>query len=250
MSDGEKRPRATDIDLLGDAPAPLEAGDEIVGSGTDDHSDPGWPSADRRRSGRRARWAARRKSGPRWKHALVEWGTVALVAVLLALGVRTFVFQAYFIPSGSMLPTLGIGDRILVNKLFFSSSSLKRGDVIVFARPAAATCGIGEKDLVKRVIGIPKDVVTSLGNTVVINGTPVKEPYLPSNTQLGTAISRRTQYGQYLPKRIPPGEYFVMGDNRVNSCDSRYWGYVSSNEIVGKVVLDWWHNGRPSFHIF
>jgi signal peptidase I len=180
----------------------------------------------------------------------LEWSAIAVVAVLLALGMRTFVFQAYYIPSGSMLPTLGIGDRILLDKLFFSASKLKTGDVIVFARPPAAVCGIGEKDLVKRVIGIPGDRVTSQGNTVLINGKPIREPYLPPNSYLGPEVSRQTIYGQHLPSVIPPGKFFVMGDNRAYSCDSRYWGYVSSNEIVGKVILDWWQHGHPAFRVF
>ena len=118
MSDGEGRPRETDIDLLGPprdgaGPAPLESHDGIDPSGSDEESHLGGLNTDGRRAKRKTTWAARRRSGPRWKRALVEWGVIAVVAILLALGVRTFVFQAYYIPSGSMLPTLGIGDRIL-----------------------------------------------------------------------------------------------------------------------------------------
>jgi signal peptidase I len=187
---------------------------------------------------------------PRWRRSLIEWGSIALVALVLAVLVRTFVFQAYYIPSGSMLPTLGIGDRILLDKLFFSPSKLHTGDIIVFTRPPAASCGVGEKDLVKRVIGTPGETVTSRGNTVFINGQAMTQSYLPPGALLGPQITTRTIYGQTLPSVIPSGEFFVMGDNRTNSCDSRFWGYVSANEIVGKVVLDWWHNNRPAFHIF
>jgi signal peptidase I len=175
---------------------------------------------------------------------------IAAIAVVLAVVIRTFVFQAFYIPSGSMLPTLNIGDRILLDKLFFSPSSVHTGDIVVFARPPAASCAIGERNLVKRVIGTPGETLSSNGNTILINGKPMPQTYLPRGALLGPPITTHTIYGQTLPVTIPPGKYFVMGDNRTNSCDSRYWGYVSANEIVGKVVLDWWHNNRPAFRIF
>ncbi len=198
---------------------------------------------------RRGRRRARRRQR-RWNRVLVEWAVILFFAVALAVGMRTYVFQAFYIPSGSMLPTLGIGDRILVDKAFFSAAGLHTGDIIVFARPAAASCAAGERDLVKRVIGLPGETISSRGNTVYIDGAPIEEPYLPADTSLGPPIVRRTIYGAELPTVIPPGEYFVMGDNRTNSCDSRYWGYVSAKEILGRVVLDWWHNGHPTFHVF
>lgn len=196
------------------------------------------------------RGRAHRRPRQRGTRIALEWLSIALVAVLLALGLRTFVFQAYYIPSGSMLPTLGIGDRILTLKLFFSPSKLHTGDIIVFSRPPAASCAVGEKDLVKRVIGTPGETITSVGNTIYIDGKAISEPYLAPGTSFGPAITNRTIYGQTLPSVIPPNEFFVMGDNRADSCDSRYWGYVSGSEVVGKVVLDWWHNSHPNFHIF
>jgi signal peptidase I len=176
------------------------------------------------------------------RRTVLEWVAVALVAAVLALGIRTFALQAFYVPSPSMVPTLEVGDRILVQKLFFSPSDLHTGDIIVFHGPAAdAICGPAEDDLVKRVIGLPGETVSSVGNTVYINNKPLREPWLSKNEQLGKPITTQ---------KVPPGEYFVMGDNRPVSCDSRYWGDVPAQSIIGKVILRWWHNGLPDLHFF
>ena len=176
------------------------------------------------------------------RHKLVEWIAIAAVALLLAFGIRTFVFQAFFVPSGSMIPTLQDGDRILVQKLFFSAAKLQTGDIVVFHGPAAdANCGSYEPILVKRVIGLPGEVIQSKGSTVYLNNKPLSEPWLPKGTVLGKAIPRQT---------VPAGHYFMMGDNRDISCDSRYWGTIPASSIIGKVFLLWWRNGHPAFHIF
>jgi signal peptidase I len=172
----------------------------------------------------------------------MEWAIVAVVALALALGMRTFVFQAYFVPSGSMIPTLQVGDRILVQKLFFSPSDVHTGEIVVFHGPAAdVVCGSPQSILVKRVIGLPGETIQSKGNTVYLDGKALAEPWLPAGTQLGRAIPKQT---------IPPGRYFMMGDNRSISCDSRYWGTIPGSSIVGKVLILWWRFGRPAFHIF
>lgn len=176
------------------------------------------------------------------RHKIIEWGAIAVVALLLAFGIRTFVFQAFFVPSGSMIPTLQDGDRILVQKLFFSAAKLRTGDIVVFHGPAAdANCGSYEPILVKRVIGLPGEVIQSKGSTVYLNKKPLAEPWLPPGTVLGKAIPRQT---------IPAGQYFMMGDNRDISCDSRYWGTIPASSIIGKVFVLWWRNGHPAFHIF
>jgi signal peptidase I len=185
-------------------------------------------------------------AGPKRKNSLrrtvLEWVGVALVAALLALGIRTFALQAFYVPSPSMVPTLEVGDRILVQKLFFSPADLHTGDIIVFHGPAAdAICGPAEDDLVKRVIGLPGETVSSVGETVYVNHKPLREPWLPKNEQLGKPITTQ---------KVPPGEFFVMGDNRPVSCDSRYWGDVPASSIIGRVVLRWWHNGLPDLHFF
>jgi len=165
---------------------------------------------------------------------------VVLVAALLAVVLRTFVVQTFFIPSGSMEPTLQIGDRILVDKLAYHLHGIDRGDIVVFARPPAENCGgTPVNDLVKRVIGLPGERVSSRANTVLINGRPLAEPWLAKGTLLGKAIT---------PTVVPANTYFVLGDNRVASCDSRYWGPVPRSLIVGKVDVLVWPLSR--FHIF
>lgn len=184
----------------------------------------------------------RRKRAHSAQRKVIEWVSIALVALLLALGIRTFVFQAFFVPSGSMIPTLQLGDRILVQKLFFSAAGLHTGDIVVFHGPAAdVNCGSYEPILVKRVIGLPGETVESKGNTVYLNNKALKEPWLAADTPLGKPIAKET---------IPTGHYFMMGDNREISCDSRYWGTIPGSTIVGKVFILWWRGGHPAFHIF
>jgi signal peptidase I len=172
---------------------------------------------------------------------------VAVVA-LLAVGLRAFALQTFFIPTTSMVPTLQKGDRILVLKAFFNWHDLHEGDIVVFTRPPRDQCGgpAGE-DLVKRVIALPGQTIYSSGSTVVVDGRPLAEPYLPRTDPLGPAIPGATRAD---PFRVPRGEFYVLGDNRAASCDSRFWGPVKGSNIVGRVVLLWWRHGRPDLHGF
>lgn len=176
----------------------------------------------------------------------LEWTAVLLVAALLALGLRTFAFEVFSVPSSSMTPTIQIGDRILVDKAFFDYHGLKPGDIVVFRRPPHDTAGVcaGPEvgDLVKRVVGLPGQTISSQGNTILINGKAQAEPYLAPGTPLGRPIQP--------PVHIPKDRYFVLGDNRANSCDSRYWGTISGPSVVGRVVAIIWHNGHPDLHTF
>lgn len=185
--------------------------------------------------------AQRRGPGGRARRVAVEWGAILVAAAVLAVLLRTFVVQAFYVPSGSMEPTLQVGDRILVDKLAFSASSLRDGDVVVFARPPGDVAGVCEdptaKDLVKRVVASPGQTIYSRGNTVYVDGRPQPERYLPPHTVLGKPVRRQ---------RVPPGRYYVMGDNRSQSCDSRYWGTIRGSTIVGRVVAVVWRHGRPS----
>jgi len=185
----------------------------------------------------------RRGPGGRARRVAFEWGTIVVAAAVLAVLLRTFVLQAFYVPSGSMEPTLQVGDRILVDKLAFSSSSLRDGDVVVFARPPGDVAGVCEdptaKDLVKRVVASPGQTIYSRGNTIYVDGRPQPERYLPPHTVLGKPVRRQ---------RIPPGRYYVMGDNRSQSCDSRYWGTIPGSTIVGRVVAVVWRHGRPALH--
>jgi signal peptidase I len=177
--------------------------------------------------------------GPRRRGRWVlEWSLVLLVAVGVALGVRAFVVQTYFIPSASMEPTLAIGDRILVDKLSYRLHGVGRFDIVVFAKPAKEVADPTVKDLVKRVIGLPGDVVSSSDGQVYINGRVLPEPFLPPGT-VTTDIATQ---------KIPPDEYFVMGDNRGDSQDSRFFGPIPRSLIVGRVVLRIWPLSR--FHLF
>ena len=173
---------------------------------------------------------------------IVEAVAIFVVAVLVAVLLRTFVVQTYFIPSGSMEPTLKIGDRILVDKLSYHLHSVHRGDIVVFARPAAEDCaGPAVADLVKRVVGLPGESVSAVGGYVYVNGHKLAEPWLPSSVQGQTyAVQTGTPYDLVRPYKVPANDYYVMGDNRTGSCDSRYWGPVSRSLIVGKVVMRIW----------
>ena len=175
-------------------------------------------------------------------HWVLEGAIIAVIAVLLAVLLRTFVVQTFYIPSGSMLPTLKIGDRILVNKLSYHLHGVDRGDIVVFSRPPAENCGGPEvNDLVKRVIGLPGNVMSVSGGYVYVDGKRLDESWLPASEQ-GQTFPGPAGNGANLeqPYRVPAGDYFVMGDNRRDSCDSRYWGPIAKSLIVGKVEVRVW----------
>jgi signal peptidase I len=173
----------------------------------------------------------------RRRHALLSWVLVLIVAAGVAVALRLFVVQTFFVPSSSMVPTLQVGDRMLVLKIGYT---IDRGSILVFRQPPLDSSDSGHEDLVKRVIGLPGNTIWSVGNTVYINGKPLSEPWLPKNTVLGPPIRRQT---------IPAGDYFMMGDNRSDSLDSRDWGVLQHNLIVGEVLVVIWRHGWPVFHI-
>jgi len=180
------------------------------------------------------------------KSTFREYAEAAVIAVLLALFIRTFVVQAFKIPSGSMEPTLQIGDHILVNKFIygikipFVQTTLvpigepDRDDVIVFIYPVDK-----EKDFIKRVIGLPGDAVEIHGTKITINGKPYddRHGYYADNGAGGNGSNPNVRYG---PVKVPQGHYFVMGDNRDHSYDSRYWGFVPAKSIKGKAFVIYW----------
>ena len=184
----------------------------------------------------------------RWRRALAETAIMILVAVLLVGLVRAFAFQIFWIPSSSMVPTLGVYDRIVVQKAFFTWRDVREGDIVVFSHPPLDHCGgPQEGDLVKRVIALPGQTIYSSGNSIYVNGRLLAEPYLPHDDPLGPPVADASSRHPY---RVPPGEFYMLGDNRADSCDSRYWGPVMGSSIVGKVVLVWWHDDRPDFRRF
>jgi len=164
---------------------------------------------------------------------VVEWVVIIAVALIGALLIRTVLFQAFFIPSASMDPTLKVHDRILVNKLSYHTHAVHRGDIVVFKRSAHMPISEGEiKDLVKRVIGLPGETIESTPDQhIEINGQILTESYLPPGTALGPPIPKQV---------IPAGHYFVMGDNRTDSSDSRFFGPIARSQIVGRAFILIW----------
>ncbi len=186
----------------------------------------------------------------RRKSVVREYVEAIAIAILLALVIRTLIVQAFTIPSGSMMDTLLIGDYILVNKFLFGPElpltdyrlpSLRyphRGDIIVFKYPQDE-----KRDFIKRIVATPGETVQVRGQQVLINGRPLEEPYVRRNPG---ALSHTASPGYcgyaYAcePLVVPADSYFVMGDNRDNSQDSRYWGFVKRDKIKGKAFLIYW----------
>ena len=178
---------------------------------------------------------------------LREYAEAIIIAIILALFIRTFIVQAFKIPSGSMMDTLQVGDHILVNKFLYGTKipftdinilpirEPQRLDIIVFKYPEDES-----KDFIKRVIGEPGDVVEVRKKKLYVNGTPLYETYTiqrdPEIHPPGIG-SPRDHFG---PFTVPPGSYFVMGDNRDQSLDSRFWGTVKFEKIKGKAFFIYW----------
>jgi signal peptidase I len=180
---------------------------------------------------------------------LGELPGLILTALALALVIKTFLFQAFYIPSGSMQPTLEPGDRVLVNKIPYYLHDPERGDIIVFEDPNPGrepdrgivggflnwlTQGLGftppdHEDFIKRVIGVPGDVIRGKDGKVLVNGKPIDEPYLTQKTD------------EFGPFEVPQGKLFVMGDNRRASNDSRFGlGFVPIDRVIGKAFVIIW----------
>jgi signal peptidase I len=184
--------------------------------------------------------------------SFLEWGAVIVGALAVALLIKTFLMQAYYIPSGSMEPTLKIDDRVLVNKLSYEFGDIGRGDLIVFHRPPGQIQG--EDDLIKRVIGLPGETIQIQDGSVYI--LPVgstelrglREPYISEGiTTSGFANTDRCAAATEISCEIPPGHVFVMGDNRTGSKDSRVFGPIPEDFVVGRAFLRVWPLGDISF---
>ena len=164
-----------------------------------------------------------------------EWVGLVVLALVIALLIKTFLFQAFFIPSESMVPTLKVHDRVLVNKLSYKLHPVHRGDIVVFKAPAGSDPGID--DLVKRVIGLPNETVSARRGHVFVDNEQLPETYLPKGTITTNFTSVTLGHDQY----------WVMGDNRGNSKDSRVFGPIKKNEIVGRVFFRIWPFSRLGF---
>jgi signal peptidase I len=186
------------------------------------------------------------------KSMLREYVESIVIAVILALFIRTFVVQAFKIPTGSMEENLLVGDHLLVNKFVFAPTAspierallpvgvIERGDVVVFKYPEEP-----DRDFIKRVIGLPGETLEVRDKKVYVNGSPLDEPYAHYLQTPGqgaepfetTSYDVRDRYG---PVTVPPNQYFVMGDNRDNSQDSRYWGFLPREYVKGRALVIYW----------
>jgi signal peptidase I len=192
------------------------------------------------------------------KSTVREYFESIVIAVILALFVRTWVVQAFKIPTGSMENNLLIGDHLLVNKFVFGPTlgkgerallpmrDVRRGDVIVFKYPDEP-----DRDFIKRVIGLPGETIEMKAKKIYINGQPLDEPYVHFLEPVGEA-QEVTSYDlreNYAKTTVPDGFYFVMGDNRDNSQDSRYWGFLPRNYIKGRALMIYWsyESGREDY---
>ena len=197
------------------------------------------------------------RTKPLWR----EYLEAIVIALVLALTIRVFLVQAFKIPSGSMIPSLQIGDHILVNKLAYglqipqdcefeagllpvtcySSSMLlefekpERGDIIVFRYPEDE-----HKDFIKRIIGLPGDTIQIREKIVHVNGEPFQDGTFTQRVDPGMIDGRINPRDNFGPVTVPPNSYFVMGDNRDQSLDSRFWGYVQEHKIKGRAFLVYW----------
>lgn len=162
------------------------------------------------------------------------------LSAILAFGIRTFVAEARYIPSRSMVPTLQVDDRLIIDKVSYHFKSPERGEIIVFMPPdEASTVCTGPKlqstpstnkdAYIKRIVGLPGDTVEVKEGRVFINNTPLQENYLEEIPEY-----------QYGPRVVPENSYLVLGDNRNNSCDSHYWGFVSRDNIIGRAIVRFW----------
>jgi len=181
------------------------------------------------------------ESKPSGLRNVVEWVVIAVGALLVAFVIKTFLLQAFYIPSLSMAPTLKVNDRVLVNKLSYDLHDVNRGDLVVFENPGDENSTT--KDLIKRVVGLPGETVEARDGRVLINGQVLDEPYLERDVETRGAICQTdTKPGCDGSDKIvvPPDTYFVMGDNRANSRDSRFIGAVPGTRIIGRAFIRVW----------
>jgi len=176
-----------------------------------------------------------------WKRNAIEWLVVVVGAVVVALVVSATSAQAFVIPSKSMESTLHKEDRVLVNKWSYRLHPIHRGDVVVFSRPK--NLATNDNDLIKRVIGLPGDEVGFADGHVFIDGNQVSEPYLDRGT-FTAKIPGQRQCTPAAPCVVPKGRIWVMGDNRGDSEDSRYFGSIPESTVVGRAMLRIWPPNR------
>lgn len=186
-----------------------------------------------------------KKPQPEEENPLVEFVKILGTALVLALGIRTFVAEARYIPSSSMEPTLQIKDKLIIEKIGYHFHDPQRGDIVVF-KPTPELQKENFKDaFIKRVIGVPGDKIEMRGGTVYVNGKPLTEKYIASKPDCPTVLTNLVDKSKCTINRtIPEGQYLVLGDNRNNSYDSRFWGLVPKDYIIGRAVVRFWPFNR------
>ena len=185
----------------------------------------------------------------RWR-TIIDWVATILIALVAVLALEAEVAKPYRIPSSSMEPTLHCArpgawcearysDRVIVNRLAYRFESPSRGQIVVFDAPQLAAVRCGEAGTyVKRLIGLPGDVLRERNGHWSANGKPLREPYV-------TAYNRGSESGTW---RVPKGRYFFLGDDRIHSCDSRSWGTVPKSSLIGPLFVTYWPPNRIAFH--
>lgn len=163
---------------------------------------------------------------------IMDWLLTIVLAVLLSLAIRTYVAEARWIPSESMLPTLRIGDHLIIEKISYKLGAIDRGDIVVFKAPPASHL---EEVMIKRVIALPGETVSIKDGVVYINGIPLEEPY---------ELEKPRE--DFKPVTVPENSIFVMEDNRNNSFDSRFWGVLEKDMVIGKAFARYYPLGSVS----
>jgi len=168
---------------------------------------------------------------PRFKHFIFDWAETIVVALVLALIIRAFCLQVFWIPSGSMENTLDINDRIVVNKVAYHFRSPRRLEIVVFR--GVEGFDPAKKDLIKRLVGLPGETLEIKNGALFINGNLIEYP-----TDMKQTMNQ--DFANFGPVTIPPDSFFVMGDNRPASADSRYWGFLPKKNLIGPAFLRIW----------
>jgi signal peptidase I len=188
-----------------------------------------------------------------------DWVVTIVGAVAIVLAIKAWVVNPYRIPTPSMEPTLHcarspaepsclgrFSDRVLANRFIYHFRDPHRGDIVVFKAPPAAkrNCSSGEGNVfVKRLVGLPGDTITERKGWIYIDGKKLSEPYIRQSVHTADANNSFTG-----PQKVPPGDFYMMGDNRNESCDSRTWGPVPRKNLIGKVFMTYWPPNRISLH--
>lgn len=181
-----------------------------------------------------ANWEQARREPKRWLLAKWKnWGEPLVIAAVLAIVIRTFIFGPYKIPTGSMKPTFMENDKIFVDKLSYRFYAPERGDIIVFKYPLDR-----KKDFVKRLVGLPGDTVEIRKGVVLVNGKPMTEPPFGAQIYYNVEDWDYGKAGHVF--RVPDDHFFTLGDNSAHSADSRQWGFVPKKDLIGKAFMIWW----------